>query len=61
MRNRIIGAIGLVAGALIVIGRLNTLMNSNTLSGYGLSNNLLLFFGASLCLVGLYYLVRRAY
>lgn len=61
MRNRIIGAIGFFGGATIVAYSLNSLINANTFTSYSLSQNILLFFGASLCLIGLYYLVRRSY
>ena len=61
MRNRIIGGIGFLSGAGIVAISLNTLINGNHITSYSLTQNIFLFFGASLCLIGLYYLVRRSY
>ncbi len=61
MKNRIIGALGFIGGATIVAHSLNTLINEHTFTSYSFSQNIFLFFGASLCLIGLYYLVRRSY
>jgi hypothetical protein len=62
MRNRILGAIGLVWGVLVLLGGLGSDSvpggNSAFQGGYTVGTYASLAFGAALAVAGLYYLVK---
>ena len=58
MRNRILGAIGVVWGGLILLGRLASGGPVDGTGAYGGGQMIGLVFAVLLLLVGLYYLIR---
>lgn len=58
MRNRILGAIGVLWGGLILLGRLSAGRAVDRAGAYGAGQTVALVFAVLMLLVGLYYLVR---
>ena len=58
MRNRVLGAIGVIWGGLILLGRLASGGADDGAGAYGAGRAVGLVFAVLLLVVGLYYLVR---